>query len=172
MAIADRSKLLTEDRVLGRFAGFDLLAEPMSNGKAQLCLKGSTRHTITVQRTAHGTNRSLEHQVQKLEETALQTHDHLIESRKRLVDLSDQVDQTFEYATRLAVLAAKQQELVEKLDLNQNAARPVGRKHFAVPVPAKHEPTDNLFLPTASKMMRFNRLHHKRRNSSMDILRV
>ena len=93
----------------------------MSNGKAQLCLKGSTRHTITVQRTAHGTNRSLEHQVQKLEETALQTHDHLIQSRKRLVDLNQQVNQPFEYANRLAESAAKQQELVETLDLNRNA---------------------------------------------------
>ena len=93
----------------------------MSNGKPQLCLKGSTRNTITVHQTAHGTTRSLEHLVQNLEETAIQAHDHLIQSRKRLVDLNQQVDQPFEYATRLAELAAKQQELVEKLDLNRNA---------------------------------------------------
>ena len=92
----------------------------MSNGKPQLCLKGSTRNTITVHQTAHGTTRSLEHLVQNLEETAIQAHDHLIQSRERLVDLNQQVDQPFEYATWLAELAAKQQKLVAKLDLNRD----------------------------------------------------
>jgi hypothetical protein len=126
--LADRTKSLSDDRVVGRFAGFELLAAPMGNGKAQLYLKGSIRHTITAQQTAHGTTRSLEHLVQNLEETASQAHDHLIQSRKRLVDLNEQVDQPFEYATRLADLMAKQQELVEKLDLNRNAA-PISEKH-------------------------------------------
>ena len=120
--LADRSKSFGDDRVVGRFAGFELLTSPMGKGKAQLYLKGSGRHSVNIQSTAQGTTRSLEHLVQNLEETALQAHDHLVQSRKRLVDLSQQVDQPFEYATRLAELAAKQQELVEKLDLNRNAA--------------------------------------------------
>ncbi len=105
---------------MGRFAWFDLLAEPISDGKAQLSLEGSTWHTITVQQTAHGTTRSLEHLVQNLEETAIQAHDHLIQSRKRLVDLAEQAYQPFKYAGRLEELAARQQELVEMLDLNRS----------------------------------------------------
>ena len=114
--------ILSDDRVVGRFAGFELLAAPMGNGKAQLYLKGSARHTITVQQTAHGKTRSLEHLVQNLEDTVNQSQEHLVQSRKRLTDFGEQVDQPFEYAPRLAELAAKQQELVEKLDLNRNAA--------------------------------------------------
>ena len=89
--------------------------------QGRIGLGGLCCGTNSVQRTSQS-HPARGHLVQNLEDTINKSQEHLVQSRKRLADLNGQVDQPFEYATRLAELAAKQQELVEKLDLNRNSA--------------------------------------------------
>ena len=120
--LGDRSKGLAEDRVIGRFAGFELLLSPMLGSEVQLLLRGAAKHPVRIQATAQGTTRALEHVVNNLEEYVSQAEETIGQARKRLVDLNGQVDLPFEYATRLGELASRQQQLVAALDLNRNAA--------------------------------------------------
>ncbi len=119
--LGERSKGLTADRVVGRFAGVELFVSPMLGNDVQLVLKGAAQHPARLQATACGTS-ALEHVVNHPDESAGQADEFLGQSRKRLGDLHGQVDLPFEYADRLKELAQRQQELVVALDLNRNAA--------------------------------------------------
>ena len=123
--LGERSRGLVADKLVGRFAGFDLLISPMLDNEIQLVLRGAAQHSARLQATAHGTTRAVEHVVNHLDEAAGQAEEFLAQSRKRLSDLHGQVDQPFEYSARLAELAQRQQELVAKLDLNRNSAAAV-----------------------------------------------
>ena len=118
--LGDRSKGLVDDRVVGRFAGFELLVSPMLGSEVQLLLRGSARHPVRIQATAQGTTRALEHVVNNLEESVSHAEETVGQSRKRLVDLTGQVDLPFEYAARLSELALRQKHLVEALDLTKS----------------------------------------------------
>lgn len=120
--LGERSRGLVTDKLVGRFAGFDLLISPMLDNEIQLVLRGAAQHSVRLQATAHGTTRAVEHVVNHLDETAGQAEEFLAQSRKRLSDLHAQVDLPFEYGVRLAELSQRQQELVAKLDLNRNSA--------------------------------------------------
>ncbi len=123
--LGERSRGLVADKLVGRFAGFDLLISPMLDNEIQLVLRGAAQHSARLQATAHGTTRAVEHVVNHLDEAAGLAEEFLAQSRKRLSDLHGQVDQPFEYAARLKELAQRQQELVAKLDLNRNSATAV-----------------------------------------------
>ena len=135
--LGERSRGLVADKLVGQFAGFDLLISPMLDNEIQLVLRGAAQHSVRLQATAHGTTRAVEHVVNHLDEAAGQAEEFLAQSRKRLADLHAQVDQPFEYGVRLAELAQRQQELIAKLDLNRSAA-------------AVDEPSDPDLSPSAS----------------------
>ena len=122
--LGERSKGLADDRVVGRFAGFELLVSPMLGSEVQLLLRGSAKHPVRIQATPQGTTRALEHVVNNLEEYVSQAEETAGQGRKRLVDLNGQVDLPFEYAVRLGELALRQRELVQTLDLTRNIATP------------------------------------------------
>jgi N12 class adenine-specific DNA methylase len=119
--LGERSRGLVSDKLVGRFAGFDLLISPLLDSENQLVLRGAAQHSVRLQATAHGTTRALEHVVNHLDEAAGQAEELLAQSRKRLSDLHGQVDQPFEYGVRLAELAVRQKQLVTVLDLNRNS---------------------------------------------------
>jgi len=75
--LGDRSKGLVDDRVIGRFAGFELLVSPMLGSEVQLLLRGSAKHPVRIQATAQGTTRALEHIVNNLEEYVSQAEETL-----------------------------------------------------------------------------------------------
>ncbi len=135
--LGERSRGLVADRLVGRFAGFDLLISPMLDNEIQLVLRGAAQHPVRLQATAHGTTRAVEHVVNHLDETVGQAEEFLAQSRKRLSDLRGQLDLPFEYGVRLAELAQRQQELIAKLDLNRSAGAP-------------DEPSDTDLSPSAS----------------------
>lgn len=120
--LGERSKSLVDDRVVGRFAGFELLVSPMLGSEVQLVLRGAPRHPVRIQATAQGTTRALEHVVNNLEESVSHAEEAVGQSRKRLVDLTGQVDLPFEYAARVSEPALRQKQLVEALDLTRNVA--------------------------------------------------
>jgi hypothetical protein len=115
--LGERSRGLVADKLVGRFAGFDLLISPMLDNEIQLVLRGAAQHSVRLQATAHGTTRALEHVVNHLDEAVGQAEEFLAQSRKRLADLHAQVDQPFEYAARLSELALRQKQLADALDL-------------------------------------------------------
>lgn len=53
--LRERSKEVADDRVIDRFAAFELLVSPMLAGDEQLLLRGAARHPVKIQATAQGT---------------------------------------------------------------------------------------------------------------------
>ena len=62
---------------------------------------------MRIQTTAQGTTRTLKHVVNNLEESISHPEESLVQSCKRLVDLTGQVDLPFEYAALLGELASR-----------------------------------------------------------------
>ncbi|MCX6859299.1 MAG: hypothetical protein NTX70_03600, partial [Verrucomicrobia bacterium] len=85
--LGERSRELVADKLVGRFAGFDLLISPMLDNEIHLVLRGAAQHSVRLKATAHGTTRAVEHVVNHLDETAGQTEEFLAQSRKRLADI-------------------------------------------------------------------------------------
>jgi chromosome segregation ATPase len=88
----------------------------------EILLKGSGIHSAKFSDSALGTIRSIEHTVQSLDEVAASLEQEMKDTRKRITDLTAQCGQPFEYADRLNVLVARQQEIAERLDLTKNQA--------------------------------------------------
>jgi chromosome segregation ATPase len=91
-------------------------------GGPEIVLKGASTYTAKVTDTAHGTIRSVEHAIQHLEEVVETLTRNLADGRKRLTETQAQMGAPFEYATRLAELTRRQQEIENELDLNKSQA--------------------------------------------------
>jgi hypothetical protein len=119
---AERLRDARTERLVGRFAGFQLLVADNFMGGPEVLLKGATTHTAKIGTTALGTIRSVEYTVQNLDATASTVERQIAETQKRLADLSAQSGQAFEYGERFAVLVRRQQEIEEMLDLTKGQA--------------------------------------------------
>lgn len=111
-----------EDIRIGRFAGFDLFIRSAFNNSAELVLRGKNSYSSRVTDTALGTIRSLESEVQGMEERAARLETNIRDSRKRGVELEAKVGAPFEKEERYHHLVKRQSEIEEKLDLTKNQA--------------------------------------------------
>lgn len=119
---ADKLRGTTREREIGRFAGYRLAVADFVVGGPQVLLRGDAVHAAKVTDTALGTIRSVEHMVQSLDETVAAVERSLVDSRKRVIDLTAQSGQPFEYKDKLTVLLRRQHEITEALDLTKNQA--------------------------------------------------
>ncbi|HRI11535.1 MAG TPA: hypothetical protein PLX89_00905, partial [Verrucomicrobiota bacterium] len=118
----DRLKGTGVERKHGRVAGFDLCVAGPVLGEAKIILKGAAHHTTTVQSTALGTMRSVEHAVGVLEESLTRSESDLEGLRRRLGELEAQLLHPFAYTDKLTTLLQRQQELLMALDLTKSQA--------------------------------------------------
>jgi septal ring factor EnvC (AmiA/AmiB activator) len=119
---AERMRGSRAEIPVGSLAGFQLLVADNLMQGPEIVLKGATTYAAKVTDTAHGTIRSVEHTIQHLEDVAENLARGIADARKRLADTRAQVGVPFEYATRLAELVQRQQQIEDELDLTKNQA--------------------------------------------------
>jgi len=119
---AEKMRGSRAERQVGTIAGFQVLVADNFMQGPEIVLKGATTYTAKVTDTAHGTIRSVEHAIQHLEEVVETLTRNLADGRKRLTETQAQMGAPFEYATRLAELTRRQQEIENELDLNKSQA--------------------------------------------------
>ncbi len=119
---ADRVKGRQAERKVGSFAGFEVSVADNFMGGPEIVLKGNSVHRAKLGVNAHGTMRSVEHAVQSLDEVAANLVQRIADTRKRLVELTTQSEQPYEYEARLASLSLRQQEIADALDLTKSQA--------------------------------------------------
>jgi N12 class adenine-specific DNA methylase len=105
---------------IGSFAGFNLLVADTFSRGPEIVLKGAGAHVAKVSNNALGTIQSVEYTIRSLDDAAANLAQSMVDTQKRLADLSGQVGQAFEYGDRLAALVLRQQEIEEALDLTKN----------------------------------------------------
>ena len=118
----ERIRGTRKDLLVGTLAGFQIVIADNFMGGPEIVIKGSTTYTAKVTDTAHGTIRSVEHTIQHLEDVAEMLTRNIADTQKRLTDMQAQVNLPFEYATRLAELSERQQQIEDELDLTKNQA--------------------------------------------------
>jgi predicted XRE-type DNA-binding protein len=91
-------------------------------GGPEIVLKGNSVHRAKLGTNAHGTMRSVEYAIQSLDEVAASLVQRIADTRKRLVELTAQSEQPYEYEARLASLSLRQQEIADALDLTKSQA--------------------------------------------------
>jgi TolA-binding protein len=142
---AERVKVTRADRLVGQFAGFQILVAHNFMSGADIVLRGTGTHNAKVGSTALGTIRSVEYAVQNLEEVAATAEQRLAETRQRIADLQEQTTQPFDYEERLATLSRRQDELEDALDLTKGQAT----AQLGAPDPAESSIGEaNTALPT------------------------
>lgn len=70
----------------------------------------------------NGTVASLEYALDSIEDRLREREATLAQSRRQIVDLTNQLDQPFEHEEKLAVATKRQQEIVAALDITKNQA--------------------------------------------------
>ena len=110
------------ERLVGQFAGFQVLIADNFMSGPEIVLKGAGTHLAKATDTALGTMRSVEYAIQSLDETAVTVEHRIAETRKRIFDLQVQTSQPFEYVARLASLSRRQDEIEDALDLTKGQA--------------------------------------------------
>jgi len=119
---AEKLQRTGAERILGKFAGFQLIVADLPVSGPQILLRGEATHSAKVASTALGTIRSVEYAIQNLDEVVASISQSIAETDKRIVDLTAQIGQPYEYEERLATLSRRQQEISDALDLNKNQA--------------------------------------------------
>lgn len=119
---AERLRGTRTERRLGSIGGFQLFVADNYIGGPELLLKGAGTHAAKVADTALGTIRSVEYAIQNLDTVAVELERTIAETSKRLVELTAQIGQPFEYRERLAFLTKRQQEIADGLDITKNQA--------------------------------------------------
>jgi hypothetical protein len=117
---AERMRGTRGERLVGRFAGFQVFVADNFMGGPEILLKGAATHPAKVGTSALGTIRSVEYAVQNLDEVTAGIEQRIVEARQRITALAEQLAQPFEHEDRLAELRVRQAEIDESLDLTKD----------------------------------------------------
>jgi chromosome segregation ATPase len=85
-------------------------------------IHGKHSYRANVSDSPAGTIASLEHALDSIEDRLRERETNLTQSRRQIVDLTNQVDQPFEHEEKLAEATKRQQEIVTALDITKNQA--------------------------------------------------
>ena len=119
---AERMRGTNAERLVGQFAGFQVLVADNFRGGPEILVRGAGTHSAKAGNSALGTMRSVEYAIQNLDEVAAGVEQRIGETRKRIADLNAQVVQPFEYEERLSTLVRQQDQIEDALDLTKNQA--------------------------------------------------
>ncbi len=123
----------------GSFAGFKVVVSDIFGRGPQVFLKAKGVYEARIGDSALGTIRSVEHAIQSLDESAGKLTSAIAESEKRKADLQAQMGLPFDHAGKLSALRARQQEIVELLDLTKNQAPEQLESEDAAEAPPEEE---------------------------------
>jgi hypothetical protein len=85
-------------------------------------IHGKHSYRANVSDSPTGTVASLEHALDSIEDRLRERETDLAQSRRQIVDLTNQFEQPFEHEEKLATATKRQQEIVTALDITKNQA--------------------------------------------------
>jgi N12 class adenine-specific DNA methylase len=108
-------------KAIGSIGGFPISIERFDE-RATLLIHGKHSYRANVSDSPTGTIASLEHALDSIEDRLRERETDLAQSRRQIVDLTNQFEQPFEHEEKLAVATKRQQEIVAALDITKNQA--------------------------------------------------
>jgi TolA-binding protein len=119
--LAAALKPFESTRTIGSIAGFPISIERFDE-RATILINGKHSYRANISDSPAGTIASLEHALDSIEDRLRERETNLTQSRRQIVDLTNQLDQPFEHEEKLAEAAKRQQEIVTALDITKNQA--------------------------------------------------
>ena len=118
-----RCAMVTAERAVGRFGGLALnIACPAGDGVPALYLSGRCRYDAQAYQTAPGLVAAVLAALDSVAEHRDAAQAQLASRRKRLEDLSIELERPFEHEGRLTELLVRQRDLLKQLDLDKDEA--------------------------------------------------
>jgi len=118
-----RRAMVSTERAVGRFGGLVLnIACPAGDGVPAFFLSGRCRYDAQAYQTAPGLVAALLAALDSVAEHRDSAHTQLAARRKRLEDLSLELERPFEHEARLTDLLVRQRDLLKQLDLDKDEA--------------------------------------------------
>jgi hypothetical protein len=108
-------------KTIGDIGGFPMSIEKFDE-RATILIHGKHSYRANVSDSPTGTIASLEHALDSLEDRLREREIDLAQSRRQILDLTNQFEQPFEHEEKLAVATRRQQEIVTALDITKNQA--------------------------------------------------
>jgi hypothetical protein len=108
-------------KTIGNIGGFPISIERFDE-RATILISGRHSYRANVSDSPAGTIASLEHALDSIEDRLRERETNLTQSRRQIVDLTNQLDQPFEHEEKLASATKRQQEIVGALDITKNQA--------------------------------------------------
>jgi hypothetical protein len=108
-------------KAIGRIGGFPISIERFDE-RATILIHGEHSYRANVSDSPTGTIASLEHALDSIEDRLRERETSLTQSCRQIVDLTNQLDQSFEHEEKLAAAIKLQQEIVTALDITKNQA--------------------------------------------------
>jgi TolA-binding protein len=108
-------------KTIGGIGGFPISIEKFDE-RATLLIHGKHSYRANVSDSPTGTVASLEHALDSIEDRLRERETDLAQSRRQIIDLTNQFEQPFEHEEKLAAAAKRQQEIVTALDITKNQA--------------------------------------------------
>jgi N12 class adenine-specific DNA methylase len=121
MFAAAAIKPFESTKAIGSIGGFPISIERFDE-RATLLIHGKHSYRANVSDSPTGTIASLEHALDSIEDRLRERETDLAQSRRQVVDLTNQFEQPFEHEEKLAVATKRQQEIVTALDITKNQA--------------------------------------------------
>jgi N12 class adenine-specific DNA methylase len=146
--LAAALKPFESTKAIGSIGGFPISIERFDE-RATLLIHGKHDYRANVSDSATGTIASLEHALDSIEDRLRERETDLAQSRRQIVDLTNQFEQPFEHEEKLAVATKRQQEIVTALDITKNQAAATideGTEQFATVMeqtPSLKQPREN-----------------------------
>jgi TolA-binding protein len=119
--LAAALKPFESTKATGNIGGFPISIEKFDE-RATILINGKHSYRANVSDSPTGTIASLEHALDSIEDRLRERETSLTQSRRQIVDLTNQLDQPFEHEEKLAEVAKRQQEIVTALDITKNQA--------------------------------------------------
>jgi N12 class adenine-specific DNA methylase len=108
-------------KTIGKIGGFPITIEKFDE-RTTILINGKHSYRANVSDSPAGTIASLEHALDSIEDRLRERETNLTQSRRQIVDLTNQLDQPFEHEEKLAAAIKRQQEIVTALDITKNQA--------------------------------------------------
>jgi hypothetical protein len=119
--LAAAVKPFESTKTIGNIGGFPISIEKFGD-RATILINGKHSYRANVSDSPAGTIASLEHALDGIEDRLHERETSVAQSRRQIVDLTNQLDQPFEHEEKLAEAAKRQQEIVTALDITKNQA--------------------------------------------------
>jgi N12 class adenine-specific DNA methylase len=119
--LAAALKPFESTRTIGTIGAFPILMEKFGDC-ATILINGKHSYRANVSDSPAGTIASLEHALDSIEDRLRERETNLTQSRRQIVDLTNQLDQPFEHEEKLAEATKRKQAIVTALDITKNQA--------------------------------------------------